>query len=981
MKVTNHYAQTLRGIVSNPFYKKLENQHEVLKSDRTIGTIKKQDKTFLPFMDGDTLLKLYLESQVLQTGDLPKRLVLFQQYLIWLEDQSLTNPTGAKPSQIAIQDKVPGCNFPDSKPQSDRKVNYPVVLGYCSLKGYHVDSNDTVDSLFHGSESPEPREQSPNKLGFLTKESGPMPAEEQAPSPIFVFDRPSTQMYSSKSKYFFKFTKNSGDQVAETLFFEKREQQEIWRSKLAAIPVFFGDFENRFKTLAQISKEGKSRLMQVSSITEDHQYVAKIQKLPAAVDTKEIETVKAEFLQESSFLIRLRSTHIASTFKELHLTRDSCVIVQEELDGILFSDWYSDIWCFELGDVKDATPILTLLLELTLLLVSLNSHNIALGNLSKESMLVQTAGKQEGSPHGDNRRKPQPRKKGLATILESAAKKAEESAFREEISKEKSDFPAKSLSELESSLIPSRRNRSTKTSIYSKRRFYLLSLAKAVDTTIDIKPKSKRHLPDTTNPTDPPGRYTTFSRRHGALSSDIFNLGIIFYEILFGVDIKKALQQNFGLESEFVSNLVERPHQFIFSREPLYEVDQRLIEMLAWMLFPDPTQRPSIREVYSAVEGSLMDGGQPAPKQSRGSKRHTTIVSRVSVDTFHTPLSNFHRKLAPPTNPKDPQNPISPLGSRRKVSEKLKYSELVSQSTSQIRVEEIQESVSPNSKSPPKMGGNFSGMLAISTSFVTSRAKAIEALSTFSTRRACKRKLLLGNIQIPIPPQTDRPVTLLNQTAVPFAPESPNEKPIKQRTSTRALEFAHHRNSMNSRMLEVFRAGREQFRQENKPKEIELANYDSLLNVPSDIDSRKRSEIVRQLSAKLDQMSKKSGPKSTIILKPRGLTLLKGKTNDVDARGKLTKNKDGPSSQTELEVEAGNQDKGPKLRLQFATPGALTISFLRTDGSRASGSATKLSGLGINGYSVDHKSSRHLRKSLIVASKPLANRSPSQQFD
>lgn len=277
MKTTNHYAQALRGIVSNPFYKKIENQPEVLRSDRTIGSIRKQDKQSLPFMDSDTLVKLYLESQVFQTGDAPKRLVIFQQYLIWLEDQSLDHPAGGQPSQKVIQDKLPGFNFPESKPQSDRKVIYPVVMGYCLLRGYHVDSNETVDSLFHDTESPEPLENSPNKQGFLTKQSGRMPAEDQAPSPIFLFDRPITQMYNSKSKYFLKFTKSKGDQVAETIFFESREQQENWRAKICSIPVFFSDFDNRFKVEDQISKEGKSRMMRVTSISEDQTYVAKIQ--------------------------------------------------------------------------------------------------------------------------------------------------------------------------------------------------------------------------------------------------------------------------------------------------------------------------------------------------------------------------------------------------------------------------------------------------------------------------------------------------------------------------------------------------------------------------------------------------------------------------------------------------------------------------------------------------------------------------------
>ena len=976
MKTSNHYAQALKGIVSNPFYKKVEEQAEPIRSERTIASNRKITKQKLPFLMDGILHKLHQEAKVFQTGDFPKKLTVYQNYLVWFADEQTAPFQGSW-----VQAQAPAFNFSAHVEQSTRNTQHPVLLGYVNIKGFHVDSNESVDTIMGNGEqndlalmSPKnPQHKNMYPLGTLN-DGQSNTIEDQAPSPIFMMEAPRV---FQRSKFYFKLHRAKGDPVGETIFFQTKEEQEEWRQKIAAVPVFFGDFDNRFKVVDHLTKEGKSRLLRVSAVLDQQVYIAKTQKISTAEEKKDSEAVKQEFLQESSLLLRLKSAHLSANFMELHFSNSSCIIVQEELDGILFSDWYSEIWCFELVEVKDATPILSLLLELSMLLLSLNSLNIAHGNLSKESILVQMQLKDDHPASIDKVERVRAKKRGLATLLYSTAKRTEKLVGytdSQDLQEGVANFSPESPNS------PARRIRNGNTSIYSKRRFYILGLAKAVDTTVNIEPKSKGQIPDTIPGSEPAGRYTTYSKRHAALASDIFNLGIIFYEILFGIDINKALQQNFGLESEFVSNLVERPHQFIGSREPLYQVDNRLIELLAWMLFPDPTQRPSVREVYSTVECSMMDPTQAAPPVVRGARKHTTFVSRVSMDSMQTPMSYRHPHRNTQHAGKDLLNTPTMVESRRKIPQRLKSSDQVSRGSQKMEIEIVEESPKNKQNSPTKSTKQFFGEAAVSSSFITSRAKAIESLSAFSSRRMCKRKLLLGNIQIPIPPQRDHPMGLATEASRNYGSRVEGESELgynRAKSSTKALEFAQHRNHVNVRMLQVFRAGREQFRLENKPKEIELANLDSLVNVPSDMDSRKRSHLVHQISGKLDSGLKKSGS-NPIVLRPRALTILKGKTIDTNPKTKKIKSKDRPASQAELDAKDLPQDKPPMLKLQFARPGALTLSFLRTDGSRVSGSPTKLSGF--PGYS-DQKSSSQLRKSLIVASKPLAKMNLSKQKD
>src|SRR3990167_9686895 len=88
---------------------------------------------------------------------------------------------------------------------------------------------------------------------------------------------------------------------------------------------------------------------------------------------------------------------------------------------------------------------------------------------------------------------------------------------------------------------------------FAKAKFYLGGFSQAIEHSVgspNIRAKTQVLFG---NQFRPVGQSIESSSQFGA--SDVFALGKIFVEILYGIDIEHALSRQYGLESEFVTKL------------------------------------------------------------------------------------------------------------------------------------------------------------------------------------------------------------------------------------------------------------------------------------------------------------------------------------------------------------------------------------------------------------------------------------------
>ena len=105
-------------------------------------------------------------------------------------------------------------------------------------------------------------------------------------------------------------------------------------------------------------------------------------------------------------------------------------------------------------------------------------------------------------------------------------------------------------------------------------------------------------------------------------------------EILYGIDIEHALQQPYGIESEFIRKLFDRPKSVLPGREPLYNIDSRVVEMLVWMIDPDQALRPSAKACFNLLQTVLRDTLQnpSQPTVNTKTSRKMSVLSRFSIE-------------------------------------------------------------------------------------------------------------------------------------------------------------------------------------------------------------------------------------------------------------------------------------------------------------------------------------------------------------
>lgn len=622
------FTSSFKSAISDPFYKRIEQSHGI----SLIETPKpKKHGLRLPFMQDEVLISLHKKAKIMQTGDIPKKLAVYKEYIVWFST-TMSKVFPRTPPIFAATGTKDGVEE-NKYNHEEETLEFPTVEGYADIKGFFVQTNDTVDAFFsdslrHLAEIRSRQIAMPETPtdGQIVNVSPPAPRHgPQIPEAV------NHKAFQSKTKYYFRFQRHKNDSFVETIFFDSEADLAAWRGEIAAAPVFFGDFYSRYKILDHISKEGKNKIVQINLKGCDDPMIARYRTLTNAHDKADFGKVQQEFLHEAVILNRLNPINISARFHELHFANNGFFLVEDQLQATTFADWYVDTWGFELDSNKEAGTVLSLLKDLAQLVLSMTDMEVSHGNINKYTILVSSL--VHNSPQTGTRTLQKKKTvRGFSNLYFKALNKhsRQNQALMGTLTAPNEEPDSAQLTKRSSQ-------------IYSRYKLCLTAFGDAVDTQINLIQQIPHR---TVSSPKKEGRYTTFAKRHGATAADVLRLGYIFCEILYGIDIPKAVQQRFGLESQFASEILAKPQTALFSRDPLYEVDESLIDILAGMLDPDPTKRPTIREVFDVLQNCTTEpkhGGKRRATKERNTKVGGSLISRLSFD-IQTPMSGFNRR-------------------------------------------------------------------------------------------------------------------------------------------------------------------------------------------------------------------------------------------------------------------------------------------------------------------------------------------------
>ena len=623
----------LRDPFSCPFYKKFTAENvrkevDVLGAGGTPADL-----------SPDNIRKLYYESEPVVTSDnCIKRLVIYQKFLLWFEE---IRPPGSADFSPGSPPKV-GTHFTlDYKVCSEE---IPTVLGYANLSGFYVESRDLIQ--------PANQYLTMTNTLFLSKSSAVDPGYNHLPSvdlSMIGDSAPQSTVQNPQLRYF-KIYPHQRSLVSETIFFDRAEQMNKWRGLLSEAPVFFGDFTQRYRVKEKTTKEGSNQIWHVEDNLTKERLVAKVQPVIDPSDIREVRNLSARVFREANLLLRLKPAHVTSAFKELCFTGKAFIIVEESMQALRFSNWFSEEWRSEVGARVSPSQVHNLLTDLALVVLTFHSFNIAHGSISKEVLYVKTSANEDQSSMEPTLMSPNNKSSEMQRVGE-----AKDSSYNVFKTQKTANFCHRPNPLKRESLGPLPKERVVLPTVImtaaQRRRFCLIGLGTALsfDSSSAMRPSIKggHQLVPPSFGISPrksasPSPRTPGYLRETSPETDVFDLGVIMFEILFGIDIIHATQHTFGIESEFVSLLLKNPGQVMSIKEPIYDVDDRVLHLVGRMLQPDKLNRPSMHECYEILSQVCHYPVQiKSPGTRKAERKFSAFHSKLSMESILVGIENL----------------------------------------------------------------------------------------------------------------------------------------------------------------------------------------------------------------------------------------------------------------------------------------------------------------------------------------------------
>lgn len=351
------------SLAGSSFYKKPPKLITEMPSDGTA-----ENTIFIPEVE---LSELINTTEPIQTQDGLKMLNVYRGYLFWFQVVE-TKPL-VEPEQV--WEDLHGSILQEISPQIALDGDkLPILIGIAKIRGFSVECNSSIDTYI--SEMSRTALQPSNQFIGVNKLHRE-PLSFAAIGSRTATGSNSNKTNSTRSTFFFKLSRSKAGSAQEVLIFQTQAQQDKWRAKFAKVPVFFSDFSVRYRLVEYLSKDKKFKIISVKDAQTQDNCIAKVQKIDNMSDRNEIVRTKLKILNESKILLKLKESGFIPRFRELFYTQDSFVIVEEALDTIPFQNWFKEWWCVDVCNPQNQTPVYLLMLDLAKIVLNLANADIA----------------------------------------------------------------------------------------------------------------------------------------------------------------------------------------------------------------------------------------------------------------------------------------------------------------------------------------------------------------------------------------------------------------------------------------------------------------------------------------------------------------------------------------------------------------------------------------------------------------------------
>ena len=331
---------------------------------------------------------------------------------------------------------------------------------------------------------------------------------------------------------------------------------------ISKVPVLFTDYENCFEEMRELAGDSRFRSSIVRHNSTGETYLAKEWKLHHIEDGDEQKKILAECMTDAISLCKLDSLGITPRFLEAHALKQSLVLVSEYVESDKLGEWCDQHWLAEkLDKLVDKRLSLTIMKDLAFQVLKMHNSGVCHLNISRDTFLVRITPTFTNAPGHSHR----------ANSLISDLKSSVSGITCLKNGEAKIDFV---LSNFSRSVV----------------------LSRQIDWNWIKEIQRYSELFATSAMRDP--------WYHSA--NDVHNLGIVFYEIVYGLDIPTLMQRTDTFDRDFLQNLMAKPDRYIALREQTHFVGDQVEELIAAMLNPNWERRPTMTEVVQILQ-SLLD--------------------------------------------------------------------------------------------------------------------------------------------------------------------------------------------------------------------------------------------------------------------------------------------------------------------------------------------------------------------------------------
>ena len=627
-------VKSFKQLSKNHFYHRFASETEDKQASALLMD-SAQLRELLPHVSDSGWQQIFESAESIQTVTGVKRLATYANYLFWIRTDPGSGSSRDHETHFGTD------NVAESQKHKTQSTERVWLEGYALLEGCYIDVRD--ETRAGSSITPQGLDQ------YLKKHLSPSiaPKARAAPAePVLntsidktcsllgedsppAAQTPNMSMRShGKTPFMCKIYKQKDGPASEVLFFQSRDQLEVWRQRIGLCLALFQDFEKQYNCCLIVAKEGRKHTVVLQNKYSGQKYIGHCRSLGHNYSQKDLLSAKNKILNEAALLRKLGEAKVAPNLKELQFTGNSFLLIAEFFEAKTFRDWFSEIWCVENQDCGGTGKVVNLLVDLSLLLLAVHSLEVAHGNISQDTIMIKCAA---GSPLklGDAQFQ---FNDAISGIVNSSQLQRRNSAFKLVNSKIQNSPSQSGIS----AIVASRPAQQTTRAKYMLVGFW------------DAKDMSSCHYkPAMHNPGI--GTYIetqSISKdnwTNQSFAEDVLEMGKIFFDILFGININQAKQRDDCVENEFVKALLLRPSDLIFTRDPLYEVNPKILEMVARMLSPDVCMRPTIRECYSEIMSASREDHRSKNYARQSSPRRNTVISRLSLDSYQSRISSGNR--------------------------------------------------------------------------------------------------------------------------------------------------------------------------------------------------------------------------------------------------------------------------------------------------------------------------------------------------